>query len=89
MRKYLANIFDPRIEPINVDRESDACVWINGRRKNKVSTDEIIFDSWDEAKAWLLQRAEKKLNSARRQLERAQGEYGNVKGMKPPQEREQ
>jgi hypothetical protein len=44
-----------------------------------------IFDTWQEAHAWLLARAENSLNDARRRLEQAQGLYGNIKGMKKPE----
>ena len=72
------------IEEIDVERETDSSVWINGRRSAKNSSWHKYWDSWEEAHAFLLEKAEKSLQSARRSLERAQGEYGNIKGMKAP-----
>lgn len=71
------------IEKIEVERETDSSVWIKGRRSVKDSSWLKYFDSWEDAHSFLLQKAEKNLISARRSLERAQGEHGNIKGMKP------
>lgn len=42
-----------------------------------------FFPSWEEARDWLLRKAENDLESARLQLQRAQGKVGNIKGLKP------
>jgi len=79
------------IEPVEVVRETDKCVWVkhNGigseRRSNKISDYESWFDTWDEAKAHLVKIAEDDLNRARLQLSRAQGNYGNMVGLKNPE----
>ena len=44
--------------------------------------------TWAEAHAVMLAKAERDLTTARRQLEKAQGDYGRIKGMKPPVEGE-
>ena len=72
------------IEEIEVERETDSSVWINGRRNAKNSSLHKYCDTWGEAHLFLLEKAERSLESARRSLERAQGEYGNIKGMKAP-----
>jgi hypothetical protein len=41
--------------------------------------------TWAEAHQALLARAEAKVASARYQLERLNGDYGRIKGMKPPE----
>jgi len=47
------------------------------------NTDRSAFrDTWQEAHAWLLAKAKTDLGEARRQLDYAQGKYGNIKGMK-------
>lgn len=56
------------------------------RKYLKISGSDCYFDTWDEAKALLMSRAESKVLSARRSLELAQAELGNIKGMKPPKE---
>ena len=83
--KYKTARFRPaRIEAVEVERETVQSVWINGRKNAKRSSWDAFHDSWDEAHAYLLALAESKLKGARRDLELAQSEHGNVKGMKPP-----
>ena len=41
-------------------------------------------DSWEEARTYLLTKAEKAVADARRDLEVAKSKLGNIKGMKPP-----
>jgi hypothetical protein len=72
------------IKPVEVEKESASCVWVGGRRTNKVSSYDNYFGTWEEAHAYLITEAEKHVNSARLALERAKGAQGNVKGMKKP-----
>jgi len=58
-------------------------------RCNRVSEYRSYHKTWAEAHAALLADAERKLNDCRRRLERLQGQYGNVKGMKPPADAEE
>lgn len=62
--------------------ESKDCkgrVWSSQQRKKG-----DVFDTWAEAHAELIRRADDALAGARRQLELAQGFAGNVRGMKEP-----
>lgn len=70
------------IEAVEVERETDKCVWVGGSRLNKISSYYMFHDSWAEAKNHLLNRAERNLESARRSLQRCQDELGNIKGLK-------
>jgi len=70
------------IEAVEIERETDKCIWVNGSRMNKVSSYYKFHESWPEAKEYLLARAERALESARRSLQRAQDELGNIKGLK-------
>jgi hypothetical protein len=72
------------IEAVEVQRETQSTIWINGKRGSKRTEYDNYFDTWDEAKEFLLSKASSELASARRKLERAQGEYGNIKGLKAP-----
>lgn len=56
------------------------------RRMAKSSAYDCYHDTWDEAKAHLIQKAEANLLSARYALQCAQDELGNVKGLKPKAE---
>ena len=42
--------------------------------------------TWADAHAALLAKAERELDAARLRLQRAQGDHGRIKGMKPPVE---
>jgi hypothetical protein len=74
-----------KITPVEVERESDSSLWINGRRSAKTSQHETYHDTWDQAHAHLMERANQNCESARYNLQTANGKLGNVKGMKRPE----
>lgn len=74
-----------RISPIQITRETDTSVWVGSRRHAKRTEYRCFFDTWEEAHAFLMQRAEIRLTHARRSLQNAQDILGNVKGMKKPE----
>lgn len=83
MIKYkTSNYGRERISAIDVERETDQSVWINGRRQAKASNYEAIYDSWTEARDALLHKAEHSLQSRQAQLQRAQDELEHIKGLK-------
>jgi len=83
MIKYKADrSWNPKITTIQADKETESSVWINGRMSRKMASCEAYFDTWDGAKAWLLEWAEDNAASARRNLESANAKLGNVKGIK-------
>lgn len=74
------------IERVEIFRETDNFVYFgNGCREAKRSGFQNYFDTWEDAKAFLLDEAQKSIDAARRELQRAQAEYGNIKGMKNPE----
>ena len=81
MLKYMTNWI--RIEEVEIARETEQCVFhINGRRESKHSGWHNFFDTWEEARQWLLDKAENDVASLRRRLETAKGHLGNIKGMR-------
>lgn len=83
IKKYLTGGWrHDLIGVVEIERETESSVWIDGRRSAKISRYEVYHDSWDQAKEYLMIKAERGLDSARRRLETAQGHYGNVKGLK-------
>jgi hypothetical protein len=85
------------IERVECARETDSSVWLltdllyrDGRRlktpqrQARACANHKYHDSWEQARDHLLVVAERRLVAARRELEKAQGAYGNIKGMKPP-----
>ena len=59
-----------------------------GDREARACDRHIYYETWEEAHQADLARAENKLAYCRRELERAQGNYGRIKGMKPPADAE-
>jgi hypothetical protein len=77
------------IKPVQCTKVTAGCVWPverKGRRESRLSDWCSYHDTWADAHAALLAKAERKLAAARLQLERAQGDHGRIKGMKPPVE---
>lgn len=75
---------EAKITPVEVDKETDTSVWIGGRRAYKVSNYEVYHDTWRNAHAYLLSNANVHAKVAQRNLEVANSNLGNVKGMKEP-----
>lgn len=85
MQKYKAYIgYSMRIELVECERETDKCVWVEGRKFNKRSSYENFFDTFDEAKNCCLQNCEAAVATARCRLDAANSKLNNVKGIKHP-----
>lgn len=82
--KYRATAgFAGRIKKVVVLRETSISIWTeHNRRESKCSSYYNYFDSFEEAKAFLVEQAEINIQSARNNLQSAQGRLGNVKGLK-------
>jgi hypothetical protein len=59
-----------------------------GGRETRASGRHSYHETWEDARQAALARAGNKLAHYRRELERAQGDYGRIKGMKPPADAE-
>ena len=59
-----------------------------GGKEARASNWHIYYETWEEAHQAVLAQAENKLAYCRRELERAQGDHGRIKGMKPPADAE-
>ena len=81
MIKYVTKF--NRVEKVEVAGETDHFVkLLNGRKEAKKTDWSSYFDSFDDAKSFLLDKAQKRVDSLRRQLETANGELGQIKGIK-------
>ena len=69
------------IESVEIDRETDNIVFIMKKRNAKRSSWHNYFDTFDEAKAFLIETAENEIASIRRQLEIANGKLDNIRGL--------
>ena len=88
-----------RIERVECSKVTAKCVflvaepdWRNKiyrfkepRREAMLSSYHSYHKTWTEAHQALLAYAEANVASARRHLERLNGDYGRIKGMKPPE----
>jgi hypothetical protein len=74
-----------KITAVQIEKETDSSVWHNGRRCKKRTEESGYFDSFAEAKEFLVQFAEEKVRVARRMLELANSQLGNAKGIKEPE----
>lgn len=77
-----------KIEPIEVLRTTEKQVRYldergNEQREAKETDWYTWHETWEAAHARIVADAQKKVDTLRRQLERANGELGNAKGMKP------
>ena len=95
MKKYRTNEYAWRdlIEEVEITRETEKQVVVSvvlnsGKvredRSAKKSSSVNYFDTWEEAKLYLLERAESKVTHARRELDKANSHLGNIKGLKKP-----
>ena len=80
MEKYRTR-FD-KVERLDIEKETEKTVTINGRRENKRSDWQNWHDTFDDAKQFLVDAAQREVDGLRRRLESAKGKLGNAKGMK-------
>jgi len=79
--KYLTKF--NKVEKVEVVGETEHFVkLLNGRKEAKRTDWSNYFDSFDDAKNSLVEKAQKRVDSLRRQLESANGELGQIKGIK-------
>jgi len=79
---YLARTYYPFIISTEVERQTEKSVWIDGVRRPKLAASLAYFDTFAEAKAHVVRRAEMKVETARLSLRQAQDHLGNVKGLR-------
>ncbi|PXX41108.1 MULTISPECIES: hypothetical protein [Burkholderia] len=94
MKKFRVGAYSSSIEEREVSKETASTVtWIDRwrdqaveRKERKVTTMHRWFETWADAKAWLIERAELDVISARRKLKQANARLGNAKSLKAPSE---
>ncbi len=70
-----------KIERVECDRETETMVWVNGRGYKKLTSYESYFDSWNEAKAHMIRRAEEDVKWHERQLDAAKSKLANARAL--------
>lgn len=76
---YRTSSYGKRIEKLKAERETDHSVWVEGRRYNKRSSWYNHFDSFEEAKQYLLNKAVLNVESLERQLKNAKEELEKIR----------
>ena len=91
MIKYKAGFYwAPSILKVEIKRETKSSVVFNQKTysgnkdasERKFTTSHRYFDTFEEAKAFLIEQYESRVASARRKLENEKSFLGNAKGMK-------
>ena len=67
---------------VEVEKETDKSVWINGSRNAKVSEDANYYDTWEEAKDALVVCQKSRVNRLRSQLVKANSILGSIVELK-------
>jgi hypothetical protein len=70
LNTYMPYKANSHIEPVEVERETDSCVYVAGRRRNKKG-DPAYFPTWAEAKAEHISRCIRKHQQAQDAFDRA------------------
>lgn len=84
MLKYMATVgYKPSIVEVEVERETDSCVFIKGRKHSKITEYQSYFDTWAQAKSHLIGYASHKEAAARSRWQGAQEELSRIEAMQP------
>lgn len=88
MMKYLATFYGrPEIRPVEIKKETKACIYIaqggrwQDRREAKISEGRGYFDTWSEARDFLLSVEEGKMATLTRELGRLQENVRKIQEM--------
>ena len=73
------------IDVVEIERETDAFVWIAGRRNNKRSDWENFFDTGEEAKLFLISKAQANLDAARQAVAHCEKKLDEAKNAAIPE----
>ena len=89
MKKYRVTFYyegvpTPHIQEIEVEKETDVSVWVNGSRRAKQSMTEAYLGTWDEAYERLLYIANLRIEDALKSIER----YEQILAMRKPEDAE-
>lgn len=87
MIKYKSGHYGERIEKVEVIRETENSVWLGKHRTAKMSVYGCYFDTWDDAKQHLVDKAKRAVDGARDRLTVTLAELDRAKALKTiPQE---
>ena len=72
---------DARIDEVEVERETEHSVWINGRVNRKISDFCVYHDTWETAHNYILKHAQRRLDNKRNEYQRAKNVLLSIETM--------
>jgi len=72
MIKYKTGGYHKEIEAVEIEKESEKSVWINGRTQLKHTSYHNYFDTWQQGKDFLVKEAQQKVDLCAKRLEYSQ-----------------
>lgn len=85
MKMYKMGGWIDEIEAVEVERFNDKSVWINGRRNARKSSYEKYFETWNLAKAYLIQEISEEVKRCQNQLEYELKRLEKAQNLKNPE----
>ena len=82
MIKYKTKSYSARIFEVEVQKETDLSVWVNGHRESKDTRYSKYSDTFDDAKNYLVKRIESKIESLSRQLKNEKERLEEARSLK-------
>lgn len=82
MIKYMTGGYKEDIEAIEIERETESSVWIDGRRRSKLSTWDIYHDTWEAARDHLMTTATHKVRNYQSRLDSVKAELSKFSKLK-------
>jgi hypothetical protein len=81
--KYQTNGFWP-IETVEVEKETENSVWINGQQNRKLTEYHCYFDNFEDAKNHVIGEAQAGIEKAKRQMEYAEKNMATARSLESP-----
>jgi len=82
MIKYKTGGYNELIQKITIDRETETSVFFKGRIERKITNYHCYFDTFDEAKNYLIKEKEKEIEWAQIVLDRGKKELLEINNLK-------
>jgi len=82
MIKYMTGRFPKAIESVEIERETESSVWIKGSRRNKILGRHRYYDTWAEAKKYLIDKTSFKVRNCQLSLDSAKHELSKLLQLK-------
>lgn len=82
MRKYMTQKYlKEKIKSVEVERETESSVWVDGRRNAKSGQYANYFDTWLEAKSFLLCEAAADVVNAKSKLDHYKSKLQEIEAL--------